>query len=81
MTDPDSTLSRPLPPANTFVVRFWPDRAPGGLHWRGRIEHVQSHESTAFDELEGLLDFVQSFGVMVDGSDPPHLAPIDAGAQ
>jgi hypothetical protein len=68
--EPDITSPQPLSPASTFVVRFWPDRSAGGLHWRGRIEHVQSHESTAFGKLEELIDFVQGFGVMVDGSGP-----------
>lgn len=65
-------ITRPLPPspASTFVVRFWPDWSPGGLHWRGRIEHVQSQASTAFCALEGLFDFVQGFGVMPDSGSP-----------
>jgi hypothetical protein len=58
-------------PACTFVLRFWGERSPCGLHWRGRIEHVQSHESAGFCELQGLLDFIQSFGVMANGSGSP----------
>jgi hypothetical protein len=57
--------------ACTFVLRFWGERSPTGLHWRGRIEHVQSHESAAFRELQGLLDFIQSFGVMANSPGPP----------
>lgn len=63
-------------PACTFVLRFWPERSPSGLQWRGRIEHVQSHESAAFCELQGLLDFIQSFGVMANGPGSP--VPEDA---
>lgn len=61
-------------PACTFVLRFWGERSPCGLYWRGRIEHVHSHKSAAFCELQRLLDFIQSFGVMATdpGSQPPE---------
>jgi hypothetical protein len=58
-------------PVSTFVVRFWPERSPSGLHWRGRIEHVQSRESAAFCELQELLNFIQRFRIMADGSGCP----------
>jgi hypothetical protein len=55
-------------PTCTFVLRFWGERSASGLYWRGRIEHVQSYESAAFCELQGLLGFIQSFGVMANDS-------------
>jgi hypothetical protein len=64
---------RSASPACTFVLRFWGERSPSGLHWRGRIEHVQSDECAAFCELRGLLDFIQSYGVMANGPGSPML--------
>lgn len=53
------------PPQNTFVVRFWwewhgesSDPARG---WRGRVEHVQSGEGTAFRDVCRLLAFIERF--------------------
>ncbi len=60
-------------PQNTFVVRFWWEW--GGQEvtasqvntkneagrWRGRIEHVQSGEGIAFQEVGQLLAFVRRF--------------------
>jgi hypothetical protein len=60
-------------PACTFVLRFWGERSPSGLHWRGRIEHVQGEECAAFCELRGLLDFIQSYGVMANSPGSPTL--------
>ena len=54
----------PEAPTSIFVVRFWFEPAAGGSRWRGRIEHVQSGESAAFLDLEGMLDFVRRFGIM-----------------
>jgi len=56
--------SSPVPPLSTFVVRFWRDWSATGSRWSGRIEHVQSGESAAFLDLDGLLDFLGRFGVM-----------------
>jgi hypothetical protein len=54
----------PDPPINTFVVRFWCEWSVTGPRWRGQIYHVQSGASAGFLELEGMLDVIQSFGVM-----------------
>lgn len=54
----------PVPPISTFVVRFWREWSAAGSRWRGRIEHVQSGESAAFLDVDGMLDFVRRIGVM-----------------
>jgi hypothetical protein len=56
--------SSPIPPVSTFVVRFWQEWSAAGPRWRGRIEHVQSEESAAFLDMNGMLDFVRRIGVM-----------------
>ena len=53
-------------PASTFVIRSWREWSVAGPRWRGRIEHVQSGESAAFVDLDGMLDFVRRYGVMAD---------------
>ena len=55
-----------VPPASTFVVRFWREWSAAGSRWRGRIEHVQSGESAAFLDLSGILDFFRDFSIMAD---------------
>ena len=66
MTDPS-----PVPPASTFVVRFWREWSAGEARWRGRIEHVQSGESATFIGLEAVLVFIQRFGVTEDTNSRP----------
>ena len=58
-----------VPPASTFVIRFWREWSAAGSRWRGRIEHVQSGESATSLDLQGLLDFVQRHGIMADHAD------------
>jgi hypothetical protein len=53
-----------VPPVSTFVIRFWQEWSAAGSRWRGRIEHVQSEESAAFLDMNGMLDFVRRIGVM-----------------
>jgi len=55
-----------VPPASTFVIRFWREWSAAGSRWRGRIEHVQSGKSATSLDLQGILDFIQSHGIMVD---------------
>jgi hypothetical protein len=55
--------SFPVEPVSTFVVRLWRDWSAAGPRWRGRIEHVQRGESTAFLELGAMLGFMRRFGV------------------
>ena len=63
--------SSPMPPVSTFVVRFWHEWSAAGSRWRGRVEHVQSGESAAFLDLNGILDFVRRFGAMADDERGP----------
>jgi len=60
-----------VPPASTFIVRFWRDGSTEESRWRGQIQHVQSGESAAFLSPEGMLDFVQGVGVMVGDRKQP----------
>jgi hypothetical protein len=60
------TETSSVPPLSTFVVRFWREWSVAGAQWRGRIEHVQSGESATFLDLQGILDFFQRLGIMVD---------------
>ena len=55
-----------VPPASTFVIRFWCEWSVSGSRWRGRIEHVQSGQRADFVELQGILEFVRAFGVMAE---------------
>jgi hypothetical protein len=63
-----------VPPVSTFVIRFWREWSATTGRWRGRIEHVQSSQRANFVELEGILEFVRGFGVMVEGRIPPRQA-------
>jgi hypothetical protein len=47
----------------TFVVRFWREWSPAEPLWRGRIEHVQSGQGAGFLDVEGLLEFLERFGI------------------
>jgi len=58
--------STPRPSVSTFVIRFWREWSAAGLRWRGRIEHVQSGQSTTFLDLDEMLDFLCHIGVMQD---------------
>jgi hypothetical protein len=55
-----------IPPASTFVLRFWREWSASGSRWRGRIEHVQSGQRAEFMELQGILEFVRDLGVMAE---------------
>lgn len=50
----------------TFVVRLWREATAGEVRWRGRIEHVQSGETIAFLDLEGMLQFIRKFGIPIN---------------
>ncbi len=47
----------------TFVVRFWREWSAGEPLWRGRIEHVQSGQAASFRDIEGLIGFLERFGI------------------
>jgi len=63
--------SSPVPPVSTFVIRFWREWSAAGPRWRGRIEHVQSGESAAFLDVDGMLGFVRRVGVMGNDESRP----------
>jgi hypothetical protein len=63
-----------IPPASTFVIRFWRDWSATAGRWRGRIEHVQSGQRADFLDLRGVLDFVRAFGVMSEDRISPYQA-------
>lgn len=52
------------PPVSTFVIRLWWEWSAAEPQWRGRIDHVQSGESGAFIDIDGLLDFMRRFGAL-----------------
>jgi hypothetical protein len=58
----------PVSPVSTFVVRLWHEWTAEGPHWRGRIEHLQSGESRAFLDWDGLLSFVHRFAALDGGA-------------
>jgi hypothetical protein len=60
-----------VPPASTFVIRFWREWSASGSRWRGRIEHVQSGQRAEFVELQGILEFVRAMGVMAEDQMAP----------
>lgn len=59
------------PPASTFVIRFWREWSGIAGRWCGRIEHVQSGQCADLAELEGILKFVQGFGIVVEDRSTP----------
>jgi hypothetical protein len=60
-----------IPPVSIFVVRFRWEGTAAGPRWRGRIEHVQSGESAAFLDLDGMLSFLRRFGAGDDDHGQP----------
>lgn len=58
----DQPVVEPGPTA-TFVVRFWREWSAVEPAWRGRIEHVQGGQGAGFLDIEGLLDFLERFGI------------------
>ena len=63
-----------VPPASTFVIRFWHEWSATEGRWRGRIEHVQSGRTAEFVELERMNGFLQALGVMTDYPTTPWKA-------
>ncbi len=45
----------------TFVLRFWREQSAVSPRWRGRIEHVQTGEGTAFDDVRQMFAFIGRF--------------------
>jgi hypothetical protein len=48
---------------STFVVRFWQESSAGAVRLHGRIVYVPSGESAMFLTVDGMLDFLDRFGV------------------
>ncbi len=69
---------------NSFIVRVWTD---GNGRLRGKIEHVTTHESLIFLELEPIVGFIRSrlargadAAAVPDDESMPPSAPGQAGA-
>ena len=61
MSDP-----APEPTATAiFVLRFWREWSGAQPRWRGRVQHVQSGEEMNFIGTDGLLLFLERFGIRV----------------
>jgi hypothetical protein len=56
-------MSESPPLLLTFVIRFHLEHMASGTRWRGFIEHIPSGEHRAFLGLDGLLMFLQRFGI------------------
>jgi hypothetical protein len=63
-----------LPPAKTFVLRFWWERSPVP-HWRGQITHLESGQKIAFLDMEKMVRFIRGLGIMADGEAGPADGP------
>jgi hypothetical protein len=48
----------------TFVVRIRQDGSLQGTRWYGRVEHLQSGRTLAFQKMEKLVDFIHSSGAI-----------------
>ena len=47
-----------LPTKRAFVVQLHADAAVAQRHFKGRVEHIVSMESTHFESLEELVTFI-----------------------
>jgi hypothetical protein len=64
------TESSPSTATSTFILRFYREWAGGALRWRGRIEHLESGAGVAFLDLDKMVSFVRSLGIMVEEGTP-----------
>ncbi|MBN1660559.1 MAG: hypothetical protein JXA93_19335 [Anaerolineae bacterium] len=55
---------------DSFIVRIWWERGPGPQAiWRGQVVHARTGQSTYFENLPTLLQFVQGWtGSLAEGS-------------
>lgn len=58
---PTSNNSQPL---STFVIRIWKEWSTDGGIWRGNIEHLESKKRSGFQDLESMLEFLKTFGLL-----------------
>ncbi len=61
--DPGPSLSF-THPLSTFVIRIWKEWSSDEGTWRGHIEHLESKKRTGFQDLECMLEFLLSFGLL-----------------
>jgi len=54
---------QPEQPANTFVIRLWQEWSLQSPHWRGRVIHLQSGKTAAFQEWEQLITFLHELSL------------------
>ena len=74
-------LSEESTPTMTFVLRFWREWSGPESRWRGRVEHVESGQSVSFLEIEGLLRFLEQFGICAGADQAVHKTGEQGGAQ
>jgi hypothetical protein len=43
----------------SFLLRLWRDPRPGQSCWQGEIEHIQTRQHFAFDDLDVLVAFLR----------------------
>jgi hypothetical protein len=51
-------------PIYSFVVKIWQEESTteaGAPRWRGRITHVPSGEKRYFEDLQTIVEFIQSY--------------------
>ncbi len=46
------------------MIRIWKEWSTDGGIWRGNIEHLESKKRSGFQDLESMLEFLQSFGLL-----------------
>jgi len=57
MNEPDET------PTHTFVIRLWQEWSLVTPQWRGRVLHLPSGETAAFQNWQQLATFIQSLNI------------------
>jgi hypothetical protein len=48
-------------PTSVFVIRLWQEWSFTVPHWRGRVVHLQSGKTAAFQDWEQLTAFLQEW--------------------
>ncbi len=43
----------------TYIVRLWREDSPQA-NWKGQVQHIGSGETTAIQNVEGLLEFFRT---------------------
>jgi hypothetical protein len=63
------------PLVSTFVVRVWCETSVLAPRWRGRIEHLQTGQGAAFQDLERIAAFIRASGAFADDRPGPSAVP------